>query len=80
MVASSGRDIPDSDLQGNSAHIKERWGDVRKLQELAEGQVLAEDIARVEQAVVGIECRELSASRDAAVELDSRLRGRQRRK
>lgn len=52
MVAGSGRDIPDGDLQGNSAHVKKRWGDVRKLQELAEGQVLAEDIARVEQAVV----------------------------
>lgn len=45
-------DIPDGDLQRNSAHVKERWANIGQLQELAEGQVLAEDIARVEQAVV----------------------------
>lgn len=52
MWANGDPSIPDGDLQGNGAHVKERWGDIGKLQELAKGQVLAEDIARVEQAVV----------------------------
>lgn len=52
MWASGDPDIPDGDLEGNGAHVKERWGDIGKLQELAKGQVLAEDIAWVEQAVV----------------------------